>query len=58
MRLYGYSNQVSAYTYTLVRGALNASPPYRAFVVDGVIESRASTTAITPVATEGDAREV
>ena len=40
-------------TYCLVRGALDATPPYRAFVVGGVIESRASTADITAVATEG-----
>lgn len=35
----------------LVRAPLDgATPPYRAFVVDGVIESRAP--ALTPVATE------
>lgn len=40
-------------TYCLVRGPLDIEPPYRAFVLDGTIESQASTAELTPVATEG-----
>lgn len=47
------SFQLPEGTYTRVRGALDMEPPYRAFVLDGVIESQASTAALTPVATEG-----
>ena len=38
-------------TATLVRGPLDRPPPYRAFVVDGVIESLAPDLPV--IATEG-----